>query len=89
MDFYFASEDAKQGFLRWIDSAKSRLAPKGAASLDSRELLNSLLDRLEAIPPSSSTAATRQLDRHADCQQAQTVHSLSLLDHSGVCIAMV
>ena len=82
MDFYFASDDAKQGFLRRVDSAKSRLAPKGAAPLDSRELLSSLLDRLEATPPSSS--ATSQLDRHA-----QTVPSLSLLDHSGVCIAMV
>ena len=81
MDFFFASEDAKQGFLGRIDNAKSRLAPKGAAPLDSRELLSSLLDRLEATPRDPGTT---QLDSHADCQQAQTVPSLSLLDHSGV-----
>ena len=43
-------------------------------------LMSSLLHRLEATPPSSSTAA--QLDCHADCPQAQR---LSLLDHAGVC----
>ena len=54
MDF-FASEDAKQGFLGRIDNAKSHLAPKGAAPLDSRELLSSLLDRLEATPRDPGT----------------------------------
>ena len=82
MDFFFASENTKHGLLGQIDNAKSRLALKGAAPLDSRELLSSLLDRLEATPRDPHTT---QVDSHADCQQAQTVPSLSLLDHSGVC----
>ena len=54
MELNFASEDSKKAFLSRVESAKPRLAPRGSPSLDSRELLSSLLDMAEATPRSSA-----------------------------------
>ena len=80
MDLYFASEDVKQGFLSRIESAKRRLAPRGSPPLDSRELICSLLDKLEAAPFASQSDT---LAGSGDLA-AQTVPALPMLENSGV-----
>ena len=48
MELYFASEEA---FLSRMGDAKRLLAARGSPPLDNRELLSSLLDKVEAAPP--------------------------------------
>ena len=53
MELYFASEDTKQVFLSRMGDAKRLLAPRGSLPLDNRELISSLLDKVEAAPSTS------------------------------------
>ena len=80
MELNFASEDAKHSFLLRLENTKHRLAHRGSPPLDSRELLRSLLDMVEATPPTNQPAATgSQLQ-----SQAVPTAPATMLDNSGV-----
>ena len=78
MELYFASEDA---FVSRVGVAKRLLALRGYPLLDNRELIYSLLDKVEALPPDTS-----QSENLADSgAQSQTpiisIHHLSAYHH--------
>lgn len=80
MELYFASEDAKQAFLSRMGDAKRLLAPRGSPPLDNRELMCSLLDKVEEAPPTSEDDG---LAGSGAQSQTQTVPALPMLENSG------
>lgn len=86
MELYFASEDAKQAFLSRMGDAKRLLAPRGSPPLDNRELICSLLDRVEAAPPTLQDDDNHGLAGSGAQSQSQTVSALPMLENSGIVI---
>ena len=82
MELYFTSEDHKEAFLSRMKDAKRLLAPRGYPPLDNRELICSLLDKVEAAVSLDESLA----DSGAQ-SQTQTVPALPMLDNSGLHVA--
>ena len=82
MELYFASEDAKQAFLSRIGDAKRLLATRGSPPLDNRELICSLLDKVEAAPPTSRPESLA--GGNGAQSQSQTVPVAPMLENSGL-----
>lgn len=81
MEFYFAGEDAKQAFVSRVGDAKRLLAPRGSPPLDNCELMRSLLDMVEAAPPTSLQNVT--VAGSEAQSEKQTVPALPMLENSG------
>ena len=81
MELNFASEDAKQAFLSRMGDAKRLLAPRGSPPLDSRELISSLLDKVDSA--AASTSRSENLTGGGAQSQSQTVPVTPMLENSG------
>ena len=64
-----------------MGDAKRLLAARGSPPLDNRELLSSLLDKVEAAPP---TLRDDNLAGGGTQSQSQTVPATPMLDNSGL-----
>ena len=82
MKLYFASEDAKQAFVSRVGDAKRLLAPRSYPPLDNRELICSLLDKVEAAPP--DTSQSENLADSGAQNQTQMGPALPMLENSSL-----